>query len=81
MSQETISVSEDFYVVSTSAHLDDRLRVLKEGDTFAVFNRFGDIEPSGNGGELGIYYRDTRYLSRFSVTMARTRPLILSSSI
>jgi hypothetical protein len=43
MSQETISVSEDFYVVSTSAHLDDRLRVLKEGDTFAVFNRFGDI--------------------------------------
>jgi glycogen debranching enzyme len=81
MSQETISVSEDFYVVSTSAHLDDRLRVLKEGDTFAVFNRFGDIEPSGNGGELGIYYRDTRYLSRFSLTMARNRPLLLSSSI
>jgi glycogen debranching enzyme len=81
MSQEAISVSEDYYVVSTSSRTDDRLRVLKEGDTFAVFNRFGDIEPSGDGGELGIYYRDTRYLSRFSLTIARNRPLLLSSSI
>jgi glycogen debranching enzyme len=81
MAQEVISVSEDFYVLSTSSRIDDRLRVLKEGDTFAVFNRFGDVERFGSGGELGLYYRDTRYLSWFSLSMETDRPLLLSSSI
>lgn len=81
MAQEVISVSEDFYVLSTSSRIDDRVRVLKEGDTFAVFNRFGDIERFGSGGELGVYHRDTRFLSRLTLMMETDRPLLLSSSI
>src|ERR1051325_2999962 len=80
MAEEVISVSENFYVLSTSQRIDDRVRVLKEGDTFAVFDRFGDIERFG-GGEYGIYYRDTRFLSGFSLAFEEKRPLLLSSSV
>ncbi len=80
MSQEVISVSENFYVLSTSQRIDDRVRVLKSGDTFGVFDRFGDIERVG-GGELGLYHRDTRFLSTFTLGFERVRPLLLSSSV
>lgn len=80
MRREIISVSEDFYILSTSPRIDDRNRVLKHGDTFAVFDRFGDIERFGSG-ELGVYHQDTRFLSRFSLKVEGDRPLLLSSSI
>ena len=80
MTQEVISVSENFYVLSTSQRIDDRVRVLKSGDTFGVFDRFGDIERFG-GGELGLYHRDTRFLSGFTLALEEVRPLLLSSSV
>ena len=80
MAEEVISVSEDFYILSTSSRIDDRTRVLKQDDTFAVFDRFGDIEPFGTG-ELGIYHRDTRFVSRLTLKLERGRPLLLSSTI
>ena len=40
---------EQFYILATSSRADDRTRVLKHGDTFAVFDRFGDIQPVGLG--------------------------------
>ena len=80
MTQEVISVSENLYVLSTSQRIDDRVRVLKSGDTFAVFDRFGDIERFGRG-ELGLYHRDTRFLSIFTLAFAKVRPLLLSSSV
>ena len=58
---------------------DDRIRVLKHDDTFAVFNRFGDITPSY--GELGIYHQDTRFLSKLVLRLEKERPLLLSSTI
>ena len=72
MTEEVISVSEDFYVLSTSSRVDDRVRVLKHGETFAVFDRFGDIERFGNG-RLGVYHQDTRFLSRFMLRMGKRR--------
>src|SRR5690606_1385107 len=63
MNEEAIRVSDQFYILAKSARIDDRTRVLKHGDTFAVFDRFGDIDPFGPA-ELGIYHGDTRYLSR-----------------
>ena len=80
MTEEVISVSEDFYVLSTSSRVDDRVRVLKHGDTFAIFDRFGDIERFGHG-QLGVYHQDTRFLSRFTLRVGKHRPLLLSSSI
>src|SRR5438045_412968 len=80
MAEEVISVSEDFYILSTSPRVDDRVHVLKHGDTFAIFDRFGDIERFGHG-RLGVYHQDTRFLSRFALWVKEKRPLLLSSSI
>jgi glycogen debranching enzyme len=80
MVDELIHVHDQFYIVSSSARLDDRTRVLKHGDTFAVFDRFGDIEAPGPP-ELGIYHQDTRFLSRLTLRLGNKRPLLLSSTV
>src|SRR6188472_672950 len=80
---EVLRISDRFYILSTSARIDDRTRVLKHGDTFAVFDRFGDVEGTSSGelGSYGLYDRDTRYLSRFRLRLAGGRPLLLSSMV
>ncbi len=80
MTEEVVQIRDEFYILSTSARIDDRTRVLKQDDTFAVFDRFGDIEEVG-AGELGLYHRDTRYLSRLVLRLEGKRPLLLSSSV
>ncbi len=80
MSKEIIRVRNSFYILSTSSRIDDRVKVLKSGDTFAVFDRFGDIDTIGSG-ELGIYHRDTRFLSRLMLRLKESRPLLLSSNV
>ena len=80
MAEEVVRVRDSFYILSTSARLDDRTRVLKNDDTFANFDRFGDIERFGTG-ELGLYYKDTRFLSRLVLRLMEERPLLLSSTI
>ncbi|PYL22827.1 MAG: amylo-alpha-1,6-glucosidase [Verrucomicrobia bacterium] len=80
MAREVIRVRNEFYVRSSSARVDVRTRVLKQGDTFAVFDRFGDIETFGTG-ELGLYYQDTRFLSRLTLRLGKDRPLLLSSTV
>ena len=80
MTKEVIRVRDEFYIRSSSPRIDVRTRVLKQGDTFAVFDRFGDIETFGTG-ELGLYYQDTRFLSRLTFKLSRDRPLLLSSTV
>ncbi len=83
MTDEIVKISDSFYILSTSARIDDRTRVLKHGDTFAVFDRFGDIEEMGLGrlSIFGIYDHDTRYLSRLRLRVTGSRPLLLGSTI
>ncbi|GIX48345.1 MAG: amylo-alpha-1,6-glucosidase [Candidatus Tectimicrobiota bacterium] len=78
--QEIIRIEDEFYILATSALADDRTRVLKEGDTFAVFNRYGDITPLGLG-EQGLYHAGTRFLSRLELLLGTSRPLLLSSTV
>jgi glycogen debranching enzyme len=80
---EVLRISDRFYILTTSARIDDRTRVLKYGDVFAVFDRFGDVESTGTGelGIYGLYDRDTRHLSRFRLRLASGRPLLLSSVV
>ena len=52
--EDVIRVKDQFYVLASSSFADDRTRVLKYGETFAVLNRFGDIESAGLG-EQGLY--------------------------
>ena len=73
-------VTQQYYIATRSSPADDRSRVLKYGKMFAVFDRYGDIEPLGLG-EQGIFFQGTRYLSEFAVYLWNARPLLLSSTI
>jgi len=69
-----------FYIPATASLQERRPRTLKHGDTFAVFDHNGDA-LSGPGSPEGIYYRDTRYLSHFYLTIGGLRPILLSSTL
>ena len=56
-----------------------RLRTLKHGHTFAVFDRRGDIVAADSSD--GIYHRDTRYLSRLELRLNGAPLLLLSSNV
>ena len=68
------------HVLAASGVADDRTRVLKHGDTFAVFDHFGQIKPAGLG-EEGIYHEGTRYLSRLELMLDGRRPFYLGSTV
>src|SRR5581483_2619084 len=77
---ELVNLHDQFYIQATSSRTDDRTRVLKHGETFAVFDRFGDVQPVGLG-EQGIYHQGTRFLSGLELRLGGRRPLLLSSTV
>jgi len=77
---DILRVEDRYYILSTSSLADDRVRVLKHGETFAVFDRRGDIEPLGTSVQ-GVYHEETRYLSHWVLRLQNLRPLLLSSWI
>jgi glycogen debranching enzyme len=78
--EDIIQIEEHFYIRATSSRADERTRVLKHGETFGVFDRFGDVHPIGLG-EQGLFHEGTRYLSRLEVRIGKVRPLLLSSTV
>lgn len=78
--KDVIEVNQQFYIRASSSLADDRTRVLMAGDTFAVFDRSGDIQPVGFG-QQGIFHKETRHLSRLELDICGVRPLLLSSTI
>ncbi|WP_213807573.1 glycogen debranching N-terminal domain-containing protein [Granulicella sp. dw_53] len=58
----------------------DRLRSLKYGDTFAVFDHYGDIRPAPTS-EEGLYFDGTRFLSSLILELDGLRPLMLGSTV
>jgi glycogen debranching enzyme len=77
---DEIGATQQYYIAAGSSPSDDRVRVLKYGKTFAVFNRYGDIEPLGLG-EHGVFYCGTRYVSELVLGVWESRPLLLSSTV
>ena len=77
---DIIEVDNQFYIRAQSSLADTRTQVLLKGDTFAVFDRYGDIQPLGQG-QQGVFYRDTRYLSHLQVRVNRYLPVLLSSTV
>jgi glycogen debranching enzyme len=69
-----------FFVAATASLQVQRPRTLKYGDTFGVFDHAGDV-LAGEGNPGGLYYRDTRYLSRLDLFLNGQRPLLLSSDM
>ncbi len=78
--EELIKVDERYYILATASRAGERVLVLKHGETFGIFDSYGDIGPFGFG-EQGIYHEGTRHLSRLEVRLDRNRPLLLSSTV
>ena len=68
-----------FYIPATGPSTRPR-RTLKHDDIFAVFDSFGDIGATA-GGPDGIYFNDTRFLSRLEMSLNGMQPLLLGSNI
>jgi glycogen debranching enzyme len=78
--QEVIRVEDQYYILATSSLADERTRVLKQGDTFAIFDSHGDIRALGLG-EQGLFHLGTRHLSACELRLGQVRPLLLSSVV
>jgi glycogen debranching enzyme len=77
--EDIIRLTDNYYIVATASTTDE-VRVLKQGDSFGVFDRSGDIQPTGLG-EQGIYHEGTRFLSLLTFRLGNLRPFLLSSTI
>jgi glycogen debranching enzyme len=55
-------------------------RTLKHGDTFAMFDEFGDVFEVEHS-PAGLFHHDTRFLSRLRFTLEGHRPMVLSSTV
>jgi hypothetical protein len=77
---QKIQIGDKWYVAATSAGAEDQPQVLKNDQTFAMFDRFGDIQALAPGKE-GLYHNDTRFLSHQELLIDGVRPLHLGSSV
>jgi glycogen debranching enzyme len=73
-------MEDTFYILATDASADYVSRVLKHGETFAVFDRHGDIQAVALGQE-GLYHEGTRFLSRLVFKLGNGRPFLLNSVV
>ncbi len=72
-------VSDRFYILATLP-LTDRALVLKQGETFAVFDNYGNIRLTGYG-EQGVFHNGTRFLSNLEMKLSDSKLLLLNSTV
>ncbi len=77
---DMLKLAEQYAILSEAERSLTVTRVLKHGDTFAVFDPHGDITPAP-ASDHGLYHAGTRFLSRFELLLAHRQPLLLSSAI
>jgi glycogen debranching enzyme len=75
-----VSLPSEYAVVARGSRPGPLPFVLKDGETFAVFNALGDIRRD-DGGDLGIFFEGSRHLSRFELFLWGQRPILLSSTV
>lgn len=80
MSSTPTTGGDPHHVLAASSLTDDRTRVLKHGDTFAVFDHLGQIKAGGLG-EEGLYHEGTRYLSLLALELDGQPPFFLGSTV
>src|SRR5690606_11982944 len=77
---DIVEIGNRFYILATSSLGDGGdQQVLKHGESFALFDRFGDVKPMGMG-EEGFYHNGTRHLSSLMLRINAERPLLLGST-
>src|SRR5918999_255805 len=74
-----VEIDGRYYILATSTLADENDRVLKHGESFAIFDRWGDIKPVGLG-EEGLFHRGTRHLAGLRLRIGDDRPLLLGST-
>lgn len=72
--------TQTYYIAAQASLAELKPRTLKHGDTFALFDRFGDLS-SEEGSPEGVYHEDIRFLSRLRFTIEGHAPLLLSSTV
>ncbi len=72
------NVWSEYEIEAQTSLVDRPLRNLKHADAFAVLDAHGDIGAIEDTAE-GLFYRDTRYLSRFELRVEGRTPLFLGS--
>jgi glycogen debranching enzyme len=77
---DLIKIKDEYYILANSSLADEQSRILKNGETFGIFDRHGDIRPFGFENH-GVFHEGTRYLSRLKLKINQRTPLLLSSSV
>lgn len=75
-----LSAEEQYIVHANSSFTDNRKIILKQGDSFGIFDRFGDIHAGGEG-YFGLYHEGTRFLSQMEFYLENKRALLLSANL
>lgn len=75
--QDADEVLPPYHIEAQTSLTERPLRSLKYGESFGVLDSYGDIGVQP--GPEGLYFQDTRYLSRLEFTVEGQRPLMLSS--
>ncbi|MGD9881675.1 amylo-alpha-1,6-glucosidase [Reyranella sp.] len=70
----------EFFIPAAASLAERRPRTLKHADSFGIFNPSGDA-IAGPGSPEGLFYRDTRHLSHFLLTLNEQLPILLSSTV
>jgi len=78
--EDTDPFTDQCSIVASSSLTEEHVEVLKHGDTFGLFDRYGDIHSLRTGSQ-GLYHEGTRFLSLFELTLNGERPLLLSSTV
>lgn len=76
-----LEIENKFYILAESSIANEQSMVIKQGDSFGVFDRNGDVAPMGREGAFGLYHEGTRFLSRMELSVEGKRPPLLSANL
>lgn len=77
---ESTELQPSFLIHSSASFAEVHTHVLKDGDTFAIFDNHGDFTPAGNR-EQGLYHEGTRFLSHLALRLFDRPPTLLQGSV
>lgn len=76
----TDNVKDQFHTSPESVNSDNQVNMLNHSNTFALFDRAGNIIPEGKMVQ-GIYHEGTRFINKLILTIDGQKPLLLSSKV
>jgi glycogen debranching enzyme len=77
---QSVIETKDFHISPDAVNIDERNQVLNHFNTFGLFDRFGNITPSGKKVQ-GIYHDGTRFINKLILTVNDVKPVLLSGAV